>query len=1149
MKKKITLLIVFVCSYVGLQAQSTTHTWDFTAPVVNNKADGWDIHVYGNPNTANGILNLTATPPAGVGYCNLTYNVPSSVVIDPAVSKIFKIRVKNGTKDRRTNFTWTNEYGESKMEVIMTTEDANFKEYSIDLTHDLRWKGTISKLVIQLPLPVSSASAGSIISIDYFRLTSTIPTASLPALVPKTPAPFGVNLSGGEFAFGRTAANWRYPRQQELDYLQAKGFKLIRLPFLWERIQPVLNGPLDEESLSQLKNLVWAARTRGMYVVLDLHNYNRRKVLNGPLVTPPDNADISTYIIGTPEAPISSITDLWSKLADEFKGFDNIYAYGIMNEPYSVPRDIPWVNTAQEIIDAIRTKDTAHTIMVGGESYSSATQWPSVSDNLRRLNDPSNDLMYEAHIYFDKFSSGEYSTYEADNANPQIGVNRVTPFVEWLKKYNLRGYMGEYGIPHDDPRWNTVLENTLIYLKQNGVNGTYWSYGTSWGTYPLHVYPDGGVDRPQMAVLQDYLFANAPSALPGINSPLSVNYRIGEAVNYTLSATNNPTSFTVTQLPSTLSYNTTTKKITGTVPVGIHTIKISGTNASGTGEVRDIIFRGIDLKIPGIIQAEDYNTGGQNIGYYDKSIGNGGNFPYRDEDVDLRRMTTSPPEYAITHTIAGEWMKYTANVEQASNYSVKLRYATITANGKINLKIDGALVAGNINLPTTANMNTWNEVTFQIPTLSLGTHVITVETVSGGFDLDRMEFSAITGPGNDQYAYWAFDETTGATVTEDSWGTNDGIPGSSVLFVNGKYDKALRLDGSTNAYVALPTGLMSGINDFTITTWYQQTANVNWARIFDFGEVDNLTSSAPNSSRKYMYLTARNGTNNKVRYVIRNGGSDQQIIDGNIILSNNQWYHIALTRSGSTTILYVNGLEAGRNENMTMEPADFLTNINYIGRSRFTADGRLNGTIDDFKIFNRALATSEIVALHQSTLPVSLMGFTGTGKPNGEIVLNWSTQSESNNSHFEIMRSTDGKSFDYVSNVQGNDKSSVPKNYKYVDYMPYKGINYYQLKQVDLNGESSGFPKLLMVSTGLNKSNVNIYSVNGKLKLQVNATQVADFTLRITDLSGREQASFAQRLTVGSNAFEFGIEFLTRGVYVASYQSGMVIVNKKILIE
>ena len=66
--------------------------------------------------------------------------------------------------------------------------------------------------------------------------------------------------------------------------------------------------------------------------------------------------------------------------------------------------------------------------------------------------------------------------------------------------------MGEYGIPDDDPRWNVVLENMLIYLQDNGVPGTYWSAGPRWGAYRLAVHPSNNysVDRPQMAVLEKY---------------------------------------------------------------------------------------------------------------------------------------------------------------------------------------------------------------------------------------------------------------------------------------------------------------------------------------------------------------------------------------------------------------------------------------------------------------------------------------------------------------------------------------------------------------------------------------------------------------------------------------------------------------------
>ncbi|RYZ95519.1 MAG: hypothetical protein EOP47_25685, partial [Sphingobacteriaceae bacterium] len=612
------------------------------------------------------------------------------------------IRVKNGTKDRIANFIWTTETGQKKLEILMSTEDTDFKEYVLDMAHDLRWAGNISKLLIQLPIPINAHSDGLPIQVDYIRFTEAFTIGQLPVLVAKNPAPFGVNLSGGEFSFNAPASSWRYPRTQELDYLATKGFKLIRLPFLWERVQPTLNGALDEEALSHLKNIVWAARTRGIWVMLDLHNYNRRRFVNG--------AEITDKVIGTPEAPIATIQDFWKKMAIEFKNFDNIYAYGIMNEPYSVPQNIPWVNTAQAIIDAIRTEDTQNIIMVGGDSYSSASSWVSASDNLRKLKDPSNNLMFEAHSYFDEKSAGEYKSYVEDKANPQTGVNRVKPFVEWLKKYNLRGIMGEYGVPNnpnantdkadaaDNSLWNTVLNNTLQYLSDNGVNGTYWSYGTSWGDYKLNVLPNSnGTERPQMQVLANHLFTDLPSALPGITSALAVSYNVAKPVSYKPTATNNATSFTVTQLPAGLSYDGTAKEIIGTIPAGIHTVKISATNANGTGEERDVVLRGVALKIPGILEAENHDGGGQNVGYYDTSIGNAGNFIYRDEDVDFRRSNTSPNYiYSVTNTMAGEWLKYTTNVQQEASYRIKLRYTTTTEGGMVNLKVNNTLVAQNI---------------------------------------------------------------------------------------------------------------------------------------------------------------------------------------------------------------------------------------------------------------------------------------------------------------------------------------------------------------------------------------------------------------------------------------------------------------------
>src|SRR5262249_30994499 len=76
------------------------------------------------------------------------------------------------------------------------------------------------------------------------------------------------------------------------------------------------------------------------------------------------------------------------------------------------------------------------------------------------------------------------------------------------------------------------------------------------------------------------------------------------------------------------------------------------------------------------------------------------------------------------------------------------------------------------------------------------------------------------------------------------------------------------------------------------------------------------------------------------------------------------WTHIAVTLSGNTGTLYVNGVAVATNANMTIHPADLgNTNQNYLGDSQYAADPSLQGSIDDFRIYNRALSANEVTQL------------------------------------------------------------------------------------------------------------------------------------------------------------------------------------------
>ena len=85
-------------------------------------------------------------------------------------------------------------------------------------------------------------------------------------------------------------------------------------------------------------------------------------------------------------------------------------------------------------------------------------------------------------------------------------MERLRPFVKWLKANGLRGFVGEYGVPDNDPRWLVCLDHMLAYMQEQGVNGTYWAAGARWNNYILGVQPLDNYtkDMPQMEVLVKY---------------------------------------------------------------------------------------------------------------------------------------------------------------------------------------------------------------------------------------------------------------------------------------------------------------------------------------------------------------------------------------------------------------------------------------------------------------------------------------------------------------------------------------------------------------------------------------------------------------------------------------------------------------------
>ena len=322
----------------------------------------------------------------------------------------------------------------------------------------------------------------------------------------------GVNLAGLEFGESKIPGilNTDYvsPTHEEYDYYYSKGLKTIRLPFRWERIQPVLGGSLNTQYLSLIQDNVNYAASKGMTVLLDVHNY-ARYILNG-----------REYQIGSSQVTTAHFADLWHRLATVFKGNPGIHGYDLMNEPYDMQAGL-WRQVAQLVVNEIRKVDTQTTIYLEGNQWSGAWSWTTHNNDF--IIDDLN-VVYSAHCYLDRDASGRYYHWDTEvsqGVTVNTGVERLSVFVGWLKQHGFRGHIGEIGVA-DHPNWNLALKNALTYAVNNHLEVHYWAGGPWWNTYAMSIEPQNGQDAPQMEVLK--LFVNAapptqPPTQPPTNPP------------------------------------------------------------------------------------------------------------------------------------------------------------------------------------------------------------------------------------------------------------------------------------------------------------------------------------------------------------------------------------------------------------------------------------------------------------------------------------------------------------------------------------------------------------------------------------------------------------------------------------------------------
>ncbi len=154
-------------------------------------------------------------------------------------------------------------------------------------------------------------------------------------------------------------------------------------------------------------------------------------------------------------------------------------------------------------------------------------------------------------------------------------------------------------------------------------------------------------------------------------------------------------------------------------------------------------FTGTPAAVPGVIEAENFDNGGEGVAYHDTDVGNNGN-AYRTTNVDVRAVTSAGNGYVVFNAFPGEWLKYTLNVQSAGTYNIGASVASRLEGGTFHFEIDGVDVTGSLKAPTTGSWSAFQTVSKSGVMLTSGTHVLRLVLDAAGVEGIIADFDSIS---------------------------------------------------------------------------------------------------------------------------------------------------------------------------------------------------------------------------------------------------------------------------------------------------------------------------------------------------------------------------------------------------------------------
>lgn len=530
--------------------------------------------------------------------------------------------------------------------------------------------------------------------------------------------------------------DWNDPAEEVyFDHYKEAGFDVVRIPVRWDKHTETGSPYKVKDSwMNRVEEVADWGLSRGFFVVINSHH---------------DNWIKDGYSDPLNRARFDSI---WSQVATHFKDKPEKLIFEILNEPHGLT-ETQNNEMHQRVLNIIRLSNPTRNVILQGNGWGG-------SDDLIAMAIPEDDYIIGSFHSYDPWPFGLEGTGSFGSSSQlQTLENKFIKVKNWSDLTGIPIFLGEFAC-HKSADYNSRMRHYRAYTdfsQKYGFTPVTWDDGGNFGmlkratgewleTKDIVIYCDeGSPSISKMAVLEDTLISLEWSNGSGLHDSIWVQRKQGQKFQTITTLPPGTTSFVdgladrnqahyyriIAHFPDlSVKYS---HPLYIFLPAYIVRVKLP--------------YLGAAQLIPGIIEAEDFDTGGEGLGYHETDNRNVAGAYRPDEAVDIYDINGEG--YYIGNAMVGEWYEYTVNVEEEGDYRVDVHCSSIFGGGQF------AITLGDAKSDTlvVANTNSWvvTDTTSCSLTLLAGEQILRFTIISDPlFNIDRYEFSqASSDPGTE----------------------------------------------------------------------------------------------------------------------------------------------------------------------------------------------------------------------------------------------------------------------------------------------------------------------------------------------------------------------------------------------------------------